>query len=47
VDTIDQVILEQVSKRYKVTRELLDGSRGVEFARKVLAIVRKGELVGE
>jgi SNF2 family DNA or RNA helicase len=45
VDTIDQVILEQVSKRYKVTRELLDGSRGVEFARKVLAIVRKGDVV--
>jgi SNF2 family DNA or RNA helicase len=47
VDTIDQVVLEQVSKRYKVTRGLLDGSRGVEFARKVLAIVRKGNVVGE
>lgn len=42
VGTIDQVVLEQVSKRYKVTRGLLDGSRGVDFARKVLAIVRKG-----
>jgi SNF2 family DNA or RNA helicase len=47
VDTIDQVVLEQVSKRYKLTRKLLDGSRGVDFARTVLAIVRKGELVGE
>lgn len=47
LDTIDQVILEQVSKRYKITRELLDGSRGVEFARKVLATIRKGDLVEE
>jgi SNF2 family DNA or RNA helicase len=46
VDTIDQVILEQVSKRYRITRELLDGSRGVEFARKVMAIVRKGNVDG-
>jgi SNF2 family DNA or RNA helicase len=46
-NTIDQVILEQVSKRYKITRELLDGSRGVEFARKVLATIRKGDLVEE
>lgn len=42
-DTIDQAILEQVSKRYKVTRELLDGSRGVEFGRDILARLNKGE----
>jgi len=37
VDTIDQAIAEKVSKRYKVTRELLDGARGVEFGRDILA----------
>jgi SNF2 family DNA or RNA helicase len=42
-NTIDQAILEQVSKRYKVTRELLDGSRGVEFGRDILARLNKGE----
>jgi len=42
LDTIDQVVLEQVSKRYRVTRGLLDGSRGIEFARKVVAVIRKG-----
>lgn len=40
-DTIDEVVLEQVSKRYKITRELLDGARGIEFARKVLRMVVK------
>jgi SNF2 family DNA or RNA helicase len=38
VDTIDEAIMEKVSKRYKTTRELMDGSRGVEFARKVLEL---------
>jgi SNF2 family DNA or RNA helicase len=42
-NTIDQAILEQVSKRYKVTRELMDGSRGVEFGRDILARLNKGE----
>lgn len=46
-DTIDQVILERVSKRYKITRELLDGSRGVEFAREVMAIVAKEKVEDE
>lgn len=36
VDTIDQAIMEKVSKRYQTTRELMDGSRGVEFARKIM-----------
>jgi hypothetical protein len=36
VDTIDQAIMEKVSKRYETTRELMDGARGVEFARKIL-----------
>lgn len=38
VDTLDQAIMEKVSKRYKTTRELMDGSRGIEFARKVLEL---------
>jgi SNF2 family DNA or RNA helicase len=42
-NTIDQAILEQVSKRYKVTRELMDGSRGVEFGRDILSRLNKGE----
>ena len=46
-DTIDQVVLERVSKRYKVTRELLDGSRGVDFAREVMAIVAKEKMEEE
>jgi SNF2 family DNA or RNA helicase len=42
-NTIDQAILEQVSKRYKVTRELMDGSRGVEFGRDILTRLDKGK----
>lgn len=38
-DTIDQAIMEKVSKRYQVTRTVMDGSRGIEFARKVLEIL--------
>lgn len=41
VNTVDQAIMERVSKRYEATRKLLDGSRGVDFARKVLAIINK------
>jgi SNF2 family DNA or RNA helicase len=40
LDTIDQAIAEKVNKRYKTTRSLMDGSRGVDFARKVLEIVK-------
>lgn len=36
VDTIDQAIMEKVSKRYETTRTLMDGARGVEFARQVM-----------
>ena len=35
--TIDQAIMEKVSKRYKVTRKFLDGARGVEFERQLMA----------
>lgn len=39
--TIDQAIMESVAKRYKVTRELMDGERGVNFERNVVAKLRK------
>lgn len=41
--TIDQAILEQVSRRYKITRGLMDEARGVEFGRDILARLNKGE----
>ncbi len=41
VDTIDQAIAEKVGKRYKTTRKLLDGARGVVFGRDIIARVLK------
>jgi SNF2 family DNA or RNA helicase len=38
-DTIDEAIMERVSERYKLTRKLMDGSRGVIFGREVLKMV--------
>jgi hypothetical protein len=46
VDTIDQAIMEKVSKRYKVTRQIMDGSRGIEFGRDVIARIMKEESNG-
>ncbi len=43
VDTIEQAVMERLHKRYKTTRELLDGSRGVDFGRQVISMIRKGE----
>ena len=40
-DTIDEAVMERVSERYKTTRKLLDGSRGVVFGREVLKMVAK------
>ena len=40
LDTIDQAIAEKVNKRYKTTRSLMDGSRGIDFARKVLERIK-------
>ena len=34
--TIDQAIMEKMNKRYKVTRRVLDGSRGIDFERQVV-----------
>lgn len=34
--TIDQIIVGKVSKRYKVTRQMLDGARGVNFEREIM-----------
>ena len=35
--TIDMLIQAKNDKTYQKTRELFDGKRGVEFARKILA----------
>ena len=34
--TIDQAIMAKVSKRYKITRSMLDGARGIDFERQVI-----------
>lgn len=39
-ETIDLAIAETNSDRFKLSRELLDGSRGIEYARQVLASLR-------
>lgn len=38
-DSIDQAIMLKVSERYATTRTLMDGARGVEFARKILEVM--------
>jgi SNF2 family DNA or RNA helicase len=43
LDTMDEAVMEMVSKRYRTTRKLMDGSRGVVFGREVLNLVRKGD----
>lgn len=43
LNTIDQAIAERVSNRYKITREVMDGSRGIDFARQVIDILKKEE----
>jgi SNF2 family DNA or RNA helicase len=40
-DTIDLAIASENTERFQVSRELLDGSRGVEFARQILARMRR------
>lgn len=45
--TMDQLVALRVSSRYKVTRELLDGRRGVEFQKKVLDKIRVPKDRGE
>ena len=40
-DSIDLAIAGENSERFTISRELLDGSRGVEFARQVLAQLRR------
>jgi SNF2 family DNA or RNA helicase len=42
-DTIDQAIAERVSQRYKITRQLMDGSRGVDFGKQIIDLIRKGD----
>lgn len=40
-DSIDLAIAGENSERFQLSRELLDGSRGVDFARQVLAQLRR------
>jgi hypothetical protein len=40
-DSIDLAIAGENMERFKISRELLDGSRGVEFARQILAQIRR------
>ena len=40
-DSIDLAIAGENSERFEISRELLDGSRGVDFARQVLAQLRR------
>lgn len=40
-DSIDLAIAGENTERFQVSRELLDGSRGVEFARQILAQLRR------
>ena len=40
-DSIDLAIAGENMQRFKISRELLDGSRGVEFARQILAQIRR------
>lgn len=40
-DSIDLAIAGENTERFHVSRELLDGSRGVEFARQILAQLRR------
>jgi hypothetical protein len=39
-ESIDLAIAETNGDRFKLSRELLDGSRGIEYARQVLASLR-------
>ena len=42
-DTIDQAITERVSQRYKITRGLMDGTRGVDFGRNIISLIREAQ----
>lgn len=41
VGTIDQVVAMTVAKRYRATRTMMDGRRGIDFERKVLERIRR------
>ena len=40
VRTVDQVVASTVNSRYKLTRAMMDGRRGVEFERRILDKIR-------
>jgi hypothetical protein len=39
IGTIDQAIMEKVNKRYRATRRVLDGARGIEFEKDIISKV--------
>lgn len=41
--TIDQAIMSKVTKRYQLTRSLLDGARGIDFERQLLEKMSESE----
>jgi SNF2 family DNA or RNA helicase len=40
VGTIDQAVAQKVSKRYQITRQSMDGRRGIDFEKKILEKIR-------
>jgi hypothetical protein len=40
IGTIDQAVALKVSKRYQITRESMDGRRGIDFEKKILDKIR-------
>lgn len=39
-DTIDMAIMEKVSSRYQITRAMMDGSRGINFSRQIVKLIK-------
>lgn len=40
IGTIDQAVAQKVSKRYQITRQSMDGRRGIDFEKKILEKIR-------
>ena len=40
VGTIDQMVTQTIARRYRATRTIMDGRRGVDFERKILEKLR-------
>jgi SNF2 family DNA or RNA helicase len=40
IGTIDQAVAQKVSKRYQITRQSMDGRRGIDFEKKIMEKIR-------